>query len=50
MVVHHTTTNAYQIQGGTDRKSFINIMMCVSAAGDMLPPYVIYNSKRLFGE
>ena len=50
MVIHRATTKAYKIQGGTGGKSFNTVMKCGSATGDMLPLYVIYNSKQLFGE
>ncbi|CAF4192225.1 unnamed protein product, partial [Rotaria sordida] len=44
------TSNAYRIQGGTGGKSYISVMFCGSAAGVLLPPFVIYKSKRLLDE
>ena len=49
-MVHRAATNADKIQGGIGGKSFITVIMCGSATGDMLPSYVIYNSERLFEE
>ncbi|CAF4113637.1 unnamed protein product, partial [Rotaria sordida] len=44
------TSNAYRIQGGTGGKSYISVMFCGSAVGVLLPPFVIYKSKRLLDE
>ena len=48
VIVHRQTSKAYRIQGGTGGKAFISVMYCVSAAGVLLPPFVVYKSKRLF--
>ncbi|CAF4170030.1 unnamed protein product, partial [Rotaria sordida] len=50
VVVHRQTSKAYRIQGGTGGKAYISVMFCASAAGVLLPPFVIYKSKRLFQE
>ncbi|CAF4693727.1 unnamed protein product, partial [Rotaria sp. Silwood2] len=50
VLVHRGTSNAYRIQGETGGKSFISVMICASATGDILPPYIIYRSKRLCQE
>lgn len=47
-MVHRTTANAYRTEGGTGGKSFTTVMFCGSATGQLLPPFVIYKSKRLF--
>ncbi|CAF1610896.1 unnamed protein product, partial [Rotaria magnacalcarata] len=50
VIVHRHTSNAYRVQGGTGGRSYINVMFCGSATGFLLPPFVIYKSKRLFDE
>ncbi|CAF3119370.1 unnamed protein product [Rotaria sp. Silwood2] len=50
VIVHRHTPNAYRIQGGTGGKSYISAMFCDSAAGVLLPPFVIYKSKRMLDE
>jgi len=50
VLVHRQTSRAYRIQGGTGGKSYISVMFCASATGFILPPFVIYKSKRLFQE
>ena len=50
VLVRRQTSNAYQTQGGTDGKSYTSVMFCASATGFLLPPFVIYKSKRLFQE
>ena len=48
VIVHRQTTNAYRVEGGTGGKAFISVMYCASATGFLLPPFVVYKSKRLF--
>jgi hypothetical protein len=48
VIVHRQTVNAYRTQGGSGGKSFTSVMFCASATGFLLPPYVIYKSKRLY--
>ena len=50
VIVHRHTSNAYRVQGGTGGRSYISVMFCGSATGLLLPPFVIYKSKRLFDE
>ncbi|CAF1416242.1 unnamed protein product [Adineta ricciae] len=50
VLVRRRTSNAYRTQGGTDGKSYTSVMFCASATGFLLPPFVIYKSKRLFQE
>lgn len=50
VLVHRQTNNAYRIQGGSGGKSYTSVMYCASATGYMLPPFVIYKSKRLYQE
>lgn len=50
VIVHRYTSNAYRVQGGTGGRSFISIMFSGSATGLLLPPFIIYKSKRLFDE
>ncbi|CAF4189075.1 unnamed protein product, partial [Rotaria sordida] len=50
VLVHRQTTTAYRTQGGTGGKSYTTVMFCASATGFLLPPFVIYKSKRLFQE
>ncbi|CAF3853356.1 unnamed protein product [Rotaria sp. Silwood1] len=50
VLVHRQTTTAYRTQGGTGGKSYTSVMFCASATGFLLPPFVIYKSKRLFQE
>ncbi|CAF3877399.1 unnamed protein product [Rotaria sp. Silwood2] len=50
VIVHRYTSNAYRIQGGTGGRSYISVMFCGSATGLLLPPFVIYKSKRLLDE
>ncbi|CAF4904409.1 unnamed protein product, partial [Rotaria socialis] len=46
VLVHRRTSNAYRIQGGSGGKSFTSVMFCASATGFLLPPFVVYKSKR----
>ncbi|CAF4627833.1 unnamed protein product [Rotaria sp. Silwood2] len=39
-----------KVQGGTGGKSFTSALVCASATGEILPPFVVYRSKRLFQE
>lgn len=48
VIVHRQTKNALRVEGGTGGKSFISVMFCASATGFLLPPFVVYKSKRLF--
>ncbi|CAF1403252.1 unnamed protein product, partial [Didymodactylos carnosus] len=50
VLVHRGTSNPYKVQGGTGGKSFTSVLICASATGTILPPYIIYKAKRLFGE
>ena len=50
VIVHRHTSNAYRVQGGTGGRSYISVKFCGSAKGLLLPPFVIYKSKRLFDE
>ncbi|CAF1515821.1 unnamed protein product [Rotaria sp. Silwood1] len=50
VLVHRGTSNAYKIEGGTGGKSFTSVLICASATGHMLAPFVVYRSKRLFQE
>lgn len=50
VLVHRQTSHAYRIQGGSGGKSYISVMYCGSATGFLLPPFIIYKSKRLFQE
>lgn len=50
VIVHRGTSNAYQVEGGTGGKSFTTVMMCGSATGQLIPPFVVYRGKRLFFE
>ena len=48
VIVRRGSSNAYRIQGGSGGKSFISVMICGSACGDILPPFIVYRAKRLF--
>jgi hypothetical protein len=50
VIVHRGTSNAYQVQGGSGGKSYTSVMICASATGQLMPPFVVYRSKRLFQE
>ena len=50
VLVHCQTSKAYRIQGGTGGKSYTSVIFCASATGFLLPPFVIYKSKRLCQE
>ncbi|CAF4101540.1 unnamed protein product [Rotaria magnacalcarata] len=50
VLVHRRTSNAYRIQGGSGGKSFASVMFCASATDFLLPPFVVYKSKRLYQE
>lgn len=50
VIVRRGSSDAYRIQGGSGGKSFTSVMMCASATGALLPPFIIYRSKRLFSE
>ena len=50
VIVRRGTSNAYRTQGGTGGKSFISVMFCASATGQLLPPFIVYKAKRLFQE
>ncbi|CAF3192699.1 unnamed protein product, partial [Rotaria sp. Silwood2] len=50
VLVHRGTSNAYKIEGGTGGKSFTSVLICASATGHILAPFVVYRSKRLFQE
>jgi hypothetical protein len=50
VIVHRQTRNPYRVQGGSGGKTYISVMFCASATGSLLPPFVIYKSKRLFQE
>lgn len=50
VIVHRQTSNAYRVQGGTGGKSYISVMFCSSATGVLLPPFVVYKAKRMFGD
>jgi hypothetical protein len=50
VIVHRGTSNAYQVQGGSGGKAFTTVMICASATGQLIPPFVVYRSKRLFQE
>jgi hypothetical protein len=50
VLVRRGTSNAYRVQGGSGGKSYTSVMFCASATGSLLPPFVIYKSKRLFHE
>ncbi|CAF3696256.1 unnamed protein product [Rotaria sordida] len=50
VLVHRSTFNTYKIEEGTGRKSFTSVLICVSATGHILAPFVVYGSKRLFQE
>lgn len=43
-------TNAYRVQSGIGGRSFTNVIFRGCAADLLLPPLVIYKSKRLFDE
>jgi hypothetical protein len=50
VIVRLGSSDAYRIQGGSGGKSFTTVMICASATGAILPPFIIYRSKRLFNE
>ncbi|CAF4033684.1 unnamed protein product, partial [Rotaria sp. Silwood2] len=50
VLVRRQTHNAFRSQGGTGGKAYTSLMFCVSATGYLLPPFVIYKSKRLYQE
>ena len=50
VLVHRQTSHAHRIQGGSGGKSYTSVMYCGSATGFLLPPFIIYKSKRLFQE
>ena len=50
VIAHRYTSNAYRIQGGTGGKSHISVMFCGSATSVLLPPFVVYKSKRLLDD
>lgn len=50
VIVRRGSSFAYRKQGGSGGKSFTSVMMCASATGALLPPFVVYRSKRLFSE
>ncbi|CAF1550300.1 unnamed protein product, partial [Adineta ricciae] len=50
VLVHRQTINPYRTEGGTGGKAYITVMLCGSATGFLLPPFIIYKSKRLFQE
>ncbi|CAF1119817.1 unnamed protein product, partial [Didymodactylos carnosus] len=47
VIVRRDSSNSFQIEGGTGGKSFTSILLCVNATGKIIPPYIIYKSKRL---
>jgi hypothetical protein len=46
VIVAHDTKYAYEQSGGSG-KSFTTSLMCGNAAGDILPPFIIYSAKNL---
>jgi len=50
VILHRHTPNAYRLQGGTGGKSYVSVLFCGSATGYLVPPYVIYKSKRFFDQ
>ncbi|CAF1521897.1 unnamed protein product [Adineta steineri] len=50
VLVHRQSTNSYRTQGGSGGRAYTTVIFCGSATGHLLPPFVIYKSKRLFQE
>ena len=50
VIVHRNTANPYRIQGGSGGKAYTTVMFCASATGFLLPPFIVYKSKRLYQE
>jgi hypothetical protein len=48
--VRRGSSNAYRVQGGSGGKSFISVMICGSACGEILPLFIVYRTKQLFQE
>ncbi|CAM4946739.1 unnamed protein product [Rotaria socialis] len=46
VIVSHETKQAYEQSGGSG-KSFTTSLTCGNAAGDILPPFIIYTAKNL---
>lgn len=46
VVVSHETKQAYEQCGGSGKK-FTTGLICGNAAGEILPPFIIYSSKTL---
>ncbi|CAF3088028.1 unnamed protein product [Rotaria sp. Silwood2] len=46
VIVSHETKQAYEQSGGSG-KSFTTSLICGNAAGDILPPFIIYSAKNL---
>ncbi|CAF1282496.1 unnamed protein product [Didymodactylos carnosus] len=46
VIVPRGERHVYEDNGGTG-KSFTTCLMCISASGDMLPPYIVYAAKNL---
>jgi len=46
VIVSHETKHAYEQSGGSG-KSFTTSLMCGNAAGEILPPFIIYSAKNL---
>ncbi|CAF4561957.1 unnamed protein product [Didymodactylos carnosus] len=46
VIVPRGERHVYEDNGGTG-KSFTTYLMCISASGDMLPPYIVYAAKNL---
>ncbi|CAF5014167.1 unnamed protein product, partial [Rotaria sp. Silwood1] len=46
VIVSHETKEAYEQSGGSG-KCFTTSLMCSNAAGEILPPFIIYSAKSL---
>jgi hypothetical protein len=46
VIVAHETKHAYEQSGGSG-KSFATSLMCGNAAGEIMPPFIIYSAKNL---
>jgi hypothetical protein len=46
VIVSHATKYVYEQSGGSG-KSFTTNLVCVNAAGEILPPFIIYAAKNL---
>lgn len=46
VIVSHSTKHAYEQSGGSG-KSFTTNLVCGNAAGEILPPFIIYSAKNL---